>query len=183
MLGESGQGKSTLIQILQKFYAPESGRILVDGISLDKIGTSEWREQLGSVPQEPKIFNGSLLYNISLSDIPEILKQAIAFCEETGFGKYFNELPQSYLSLVGEEGINLSGGQKQLVALARALFRKPKLLLLDEPTSSMDKMMEEFVMGLLLKEKHERITILVTHREEPAKQCDKIIVLQNGTIQ
>ncbi len=184
LLGESGQGKSTLIQILQKFYEQESGKILIDGIPIGEFGISEWREQLGSVPQEPKIFNGSLLYNITLSDKPEVFKQAVAFCEETGFGKYFSELPQSYLSLVGEEGINLSGGQKQLVALSRALFRNPclsgrqaKLLLLDEPTSAMDKKMEEFVMGLLQKEKHTRITILVTHRSKPAKQCDKIIYL------
>jgi ATP-binding cassette, subfamily C, bacteriocin exporter len=182
LLGESGQGKSTLMQILQKFYVPESGNVLINGNDWTGLGVSEWREQVGSVPQEPKIFNGTLLYNITLSDKPEIFQQAVAFCEEAGFGKYFNELPQSYLSLVGEEGINLSGGQKQLVALARALFRKPKLILLDEPTSSMDKKMEEFVMGLLQKNKHERITILVTHRTRPARQCDKIIALQNGEI-
>ena len=180
LLGESGQGKSTLIQILQKFYDPEAGSILIDGRNLNEIGISEWRRKLGSVPQESKIFYGSLIYNITLSDKIEVFHQAIAFCGESGFGKYFNEMPQGYFSLVGEEGINLSGGQKQLVILARALFCKPKLILLDEPTSSMDRKMEEFVMNLLQKHKQERITILVTHRTRLAHQCDKMVVLEHG---
>ncbi|MDZ7650680.1 MAG: peptidase domain-containing ABC transporter [Cytophagales bacterium] len=146
LLGESGHGKSTLMQLLQKFYEPEGGNILVDGVSLNDIETIWWRAQVASVPQEPKIFNGTLLYNVVLSDQQQELEEAIKFCEAAGFGKYFAELPQSYLTLVGEEGVNLSGGQKQLVVLARALYRNPKLLLLDEATSAMDRNTEKFIV-------------------------------------
>lgn len=182
VLGESGHGKSTLMQLLQKFYEPESGDILVDGVSLGEIETTGWRSQVASVPQEPKIFNGTLLYNIVLSDQPEEMERAIHFCEETGFGKFFAELPQGYITLVGEEGVNLSGGQKQLVVLARALFRNPKLLLLDEATAAMDRKTERFILELLKKDKANRITILVTHRITTAQQCDIIVILENGII-
>ncbi|MBX2901448.1 MAG: peptidase domain-containing ABC transporter [Cyclobacteriaceae bacterium] len=182
LLGESGHGKSTLMQLLQKFYEPESGDILVDGMPLNEIETAWWRSQVASVPQEPKIFNGTLLYNIVLSDQPEEMERAIHFCDETGFGKFFAELPQSYLTFVGEEGINLSGGQKQLVVLARALFRNPRLLLLDEATAAMDRITEKFVMSILKKEKGKRITIFVTHRITTARECDAIIILENGKV-
>jgi len=182
LLGESGQGKSTLLQIIQKFYNPESGQVLIDENDLLNIDMNQWRDQIASIPQEPKIFNGNLLYNIVLSDQQDEYEKAITFCEASGFGKYFAELPQSYLTLVGEEGVNLSGGQKQLVVLARALYRNPKLLLLDEATSAMDRNTEKFIVDLLKKQKHERITILVTHRVKTAQQCDKIFILENGEI-
>lgn len=180
LLGESGHGKSTLMQILQKFYEPESGCVLVDEVLLSTIETLWWRSQVASVPQESKIFNGSLLYNILLSDSKTEMEEAIRFCESVGLTKYFNEMPQGYMTLVGEEGVNLSGGQKQLVVLARALVRKPKLLLLDEATSAMDKETEQFVLDLLKKQKSGRITIMVTHRASVAKQCDAVFVIENG---
>ena len=181
LLGESGHGKSTLLQLLQKFYMPEEGVIHIDDINLKAIETSAWRKQIGSMPQEPKIFNGNLLYNITLNDNEEDYKNAFSFCEEVGFGKYFNQLPQGYLTLIGEEGVNLSGGQKQLVVLARVLYRKPKLLLLDEATSAMDRNTENFILDLLQRGKKDRITLLVTHRIKTAQRCDRIMILENGS--
>lgn len=183
LLGESGHGKSTLVQLIHKFYQPESGSILVDGIPLTELDTRWWRSQVASVPQEPRIFNGTLLYNIVLSDQPIELERAVRFCEEEGFGKFFAELPQGYLTLVGEEGINLSGGQKQLVLLARALFRDPRILLLDEATSAMDRHTERFVMDLLIRKKCCRITVMVTHRVKTASLCDRIYILKDGAIE
>lgn len=180
LLGESGHGKSTLLQLIQKFYRPEAGTILIDDTDLNNLDTSSWRSQIGSVPQEPKIFNGNLLYNITLSDQEEDYKNAVSFCEESGFGKYFNQLPQGYITLAGEEGVNLSGGQKQLVVLARVLFRNPKLLLLDEATSAMDRNTENFILELLQAGKKDRITLMVTHRIKTAKRCDRIVILENG---
>lgn len=182
MLGESGSGKSTLIQLIQKFYRPESGSILLNKTDYNELHLAELRRQIGCVPQDPKIFNGNLLFNITLSDQPEDYQQAITLCEEYGFTNFFNALPQAYLTLLGEEGINISGGQKQLVVLARALFRKPRLLLLDEATSAMDRNTENFILSVLQKLKSEMGILLVTHRIKTAQRCDRIYILENGVI-
>ncbi|MFM9840539.1 MAG: peptidase domain-containing ABC transporter [Cyclobacteriaceae bacterium] len=182
LLGESGGGKSTLLQLIQKFYMPEAGTIEVGEVNSLQMDAQKWREAIGSVPQDLKIFNGNLLYNITLSDQPEDYQKAVAFCEEKDFGRYFQEFPQGYLTLLGEEGVNLSGGQKQLVVLARALFIKPQTLLLDEATSAMDRNTENFILALLQKAKQDMAILLVTHRIKTAQRCDRIYILENGTI-
>ncbi len=181
LLGESGGGKSTLLQLLQRFYQPERGSIKVDDINIEQVELQSWRALVGSVPQELKIFNGSLLYNITLSVEQEVNKKAIDFCNEHGFGKYFLEFPQGYGTLIGEEGVNISGGQKQLVVLARALFYKPQILLLDEATSSLDSNTENFVLELLKELNEQMIILLVTHRINTAERCDKAYQLVNGS--
>jgi ABC-type bacteriocin/lantibiotic exporter with double-glycine peptidase domain len=182
LLGESGGGKSTLLQLIQNFYKPESGTILLNKTNCNEISITELRRQIGCVPQELKIFNGNLLFNITLSDQPGDFQQAITLCREYGFDKFFETFPQGYLTLLGEEGINISGGQKQLVVLARALFRKPQLLLLDEATSAMDRNTENFILLLLQKLKSEMGILMVTHRIKTAQRCDRIYILENGVI-
>jgi len=180
IMGESGCGKSTLLQILQKFYQPETGEIVINDVSLATIGTAAWRERLGVVPQDIKIFNGSVLYNVTLSENEHEYQKVMEFCIRSGLDSYFQALPQGYNTMLGEEGINISGGQKQIVALVRALFRKPQLLLLDEATSAMDSKTEEHIMKLLYDLKHEMIIIFVTHRMKIAHAADRIYMLQNG---
>jgi ATP-binding cassette subfamily B protein len=180
LLGESGSGKSTLVQILQKFYDPESGCIECNGRPLNTIKTTAWRNAIGVVPQDVKIFNGSLLYNIALSDNPRDLSAALKFCEQFGFDFYFNKFPQRYLSMLGEEGIAVSGGQKQLVALARALYKKPKLLILDEATSAMDRHTEKFIFDQLSRLRSEISIILVTHKIQSSRLADRVYFLENG---
>lgn len=181
LLGEVGSGKSILLQILQKFQTHEAGEILINGdISLKNIASNVWRSKIGIVPQEIKVFNGTLLDNIVLGNIVEDGEKAINFCETLRFSQFFETLPQGYLTIVGEEGINLSGGQKQLLALARTLYRKPNLLLLDEATSAMDSKTEQFILGLLEKLKPNLAILMITHSKDIAETADNIYELTNG---
>ncbi|MBT8244552.1 peptidase domain-containing ABC transporter [Winogradskyella sp.] len=183
IVGESGSGKSTLGQILQKFYPFENGTINVNSQhNLTELNTENWRTILGVVPQDVTIFGGNVITNILLGqeDSPENIEK---FCQDYGFGDFINLLPQSYATILGEEGINLSGGQKQVIALMRALYKKPKVLLLDEFTSAMDRKTEQFVLGLLNKLKSELTIIFISHRlHSLPKIADRIYVLENGII-
>lgn len=185
ILGESGCGKTTILHILKRFYREESGDIVInDSKMLKEFPVKEWRNCIASVPQEIKIFNAPLIQNISLSDISDgkKIEQVIKFCNETGLGQFFKTFPQGYATLLGEEGVNISGGQKQIVALARALYQQPQLLLLDEPTSAMDRETEQKVMGLLARLRNQMAVIMVTHRVQSIKHADRIYTLENGEI-
>ncbi len=183
LVGESGSGKSTLGQILQKFYPFEGGQILVNNrFSLPEIDTEDWRRIIGVIPQEITIFRGNVITNILLGkeDAPENI---ISFCQEYGFEEFVNSLPQGYATILGEEGINLSGGQRQIIALMRVLYQKPQVLLLDEFTSAMDRRTERFVLDLLRKLKSEITIIFISHRlHSLPKIADTIYVLEKGTI-
>jgi ATP-binding cassette subfamily B protein len=183
LLGESGGGKSTLLQVLMGFYPPESGSALINGeMSLQDISKNGWRERVGYVPQEIKIFNGSLIYNICLDTNPEGFKKVVQRCQDLGLHEFFERMPQGYFTQVGEEGVNLSGGQKQLVGIARALLKKPKALLLDEFTGAMDRMTEQKMLDLILKLKEEIPVLVVTHRIRPALLADEVLILDQGKL-
>jgi len=183
LVGESGCGKSTLCQLLQKFYHPEEGEILADGISLDAVETKEWRNKIGIVPQESFIFNGTVLDNIIMGALPDEIPKVMQFCNETGFQRFVEMLPQSYGTIVGEEGINLSGGQKQLVDWVRVLSRRPQVLIVDEGTSAMDSQTEQFILELLASQKHEMAILFITHRLHLLKRwSDYIYILDNAKI-
>ncbi|MGF7138631.1 peptidase domain-containing ABC transporter [Roseimarinus sediminis] len=182
LLGESGCGKTTFLNILQRFYAPEEGEIFVNEHTINEISIPAWRKQIGIVPQEVKMFNGTLIENICLGATQEEIQKCVDFCMQTGFHQFFTEFPQNYGTLLGEQGINISGGQKQLVGLARALWSKPSLLILDEPTSAMDRNTENFVMNLLNKLKTDICILLVTHRIKITRFSDRIYILEKGQI-
>ncbi|GHT71768.1 hypothetical protein FACS189455_4300 [Bacteroidia bacterium] len=182
LFGEVGSGKSTLIQILQKHYFPESGEILFNGKSIIEYPTPLWREYIGVVCQHTKIFNGNVLENICLGNYMEEAELIIQFCKEYGFNTFFEAFPQGFNTLLGEDGIKISGGQQQLIALARALYRRPAILLMDEPTSAMDIKTEQFVTDLLKKHKEQYATLLVTHRTHLAGISDRVYELMNGKI-
>ncbi len=181
IVGESGCGKSTLGQVLQKFYPFEEGAIIINSkYNLKEISTVYWRDLIGVIPQDIIIFSGNIIDNILLGkeDAPEHI---VKFCEDYGFDIFIKELPQGYATLLGEEGINLSGGQKQIIALIRVLYKKPKLLLLDEFTSAMDRKTELSVLQLLNKFKSELSIIFISHRLHSLRYiADKIYIIEQG---
>lgn len=183
IVGESGSGKSTLGQVLQKFYPFENGTIIVNNqFNLPNINTEDWRNIIGIIPQDITIFSGNVITNILLGkeDTPENIEK---FCNQYGFTEFVNSLPQGFATILGEEGINLSGGQKQIIALMRVLYKKPQLVLLDEFTSAMDRKTEKFVLNLLKKLKSEITIIFISHRlHSLPKIADRIYVLENGVI-
>jgi len=163
-------------------YLPESGEILLNGKPFSEYSIPAWREHIGVVNQHVKIFNGTVGENICMGDFENEKDSIVDFCKDYQFDSFFNNLPQGLYTLLGEDGVNISGGQQQLISLARALYRRPSLLLLDEPTSAMDSKTEQFVMNILKQKKQELAIILVTHRVHLAKYSDRIYVLENGTI-
>ncbi|SED92541.1 bacteriocin-processing peptidase. Cysteine peptidase. MEROPS family C39 [Tenacibaculum sp. MAR_2010_89] len=181
VVGESGSGKSTLGQILQKFYSFEGGTITINNkVSFKEINVSYWRDLVGVVPQEITIFNGNVLDNILLGkeDKPE---DVMRFCQEHGFEEFIKYFPQGYATILGEEGVNLSGGQKQIIALARVLYKQPQLLILDEATAAMDRKTEKFSIELISQLKDKMGILFISHRLETLKKyADTIYVLENG---
>jgi ATP-binding cassette, subfamily C, bacteriocin exporter len=183
IVGESGSGKSTIGQILQRFYKFENGNIILnDQYKLQEIELKNYRNLLAVIPQEITIFNGNIIDNILLGiiDSPEnILK----FITEYHFESFFNSLPQGLATIVGEEGINLSGGQKQIIALARALYKRPQFLILDEATSAMDRNTENFTMKVFKKIKPNCAILFISHRLNILKNvADSVYILENKTI-
>lgn len=181
IFGEIGCGKSTLISVLQRFYPFEAGAVLVNGADWSGLTVPAWRAQIGVVTQHVKLFNGTILENICLQENPNI-QEVIMFCQETGLETFINEFQQGYATIINENSTNLSGGQQQLIALARALYQRPKVLLLDEATAAMDRRTEQFVIKLLQKLKSKMIIIFVTHRVQLARQTDYIYVIENKQI-
>ncbi len=184
LLGENGSGKSTLAWLIQRFYDPSAGTIKLNGLPVDAFSVDEYRKLTGYVPQNIKIFNHTLMLNICM-EMPENEKKILEFsnwCYHFGFDRYFRKFTRGYDTLLGEEGINISGGQRQLTGLARALYKEPKILILDECTSFMDREINQFTMNLLEKIKKDRIILFITHRIDTALKADNILILENGKI-
>ncbi|CAB3398371.1 unnamed protein product [Caenorhabditis bovis] len=182
LVGASGCGKSTIIQLLQRFYNPESGSLIIDGISIENYNITFLRQLVGVVSQEPNLFNTTIEQNIrygrsDLSDkeINDALKKANAY-------DFVNSFPKGLQTLVGDRGVQMSGGQKQRIAIARALVRNPKILLLDEATSALDAESEHVVQRALENASRGRTTIVVAHRLSTIRNADQIIVMKGGEI-
>nr|WP_255590702.1 ABC transporter ATP-binding protein [Algoriphagus sp. NBT04N3] len=179
-----GTGKSTLVDLIQKFYQPESGEIRLPFLKNPNPTLSELRDQLAVVHQKEKIFNSTVLDNIVLSSDPKEIEDKVQIMQALGCLPLFQDLSQGLLTLCGEEGRNLSGGQRQLVGLVRALVKQPKILILDEATAAMDYRMERAVMDLIRRYLHHTGAglLLITHQPTLAITLDRILILGQGKI-
>lgn len=182
LFGHSGCGKTTILNLIQKFYYPGKGTYLINNINASKISVPDLRNRIAVVPQEAMFFCGTVVDNICLENQNNEIDDIEKFCKRFGFDKYFEQFPLGYNTPLGEDGINISGGQQQLVSIARALYRNPQVLLLDEPSSNMDREMESFFINLMGALKKESIIIVVTHKISTAKESDRIYVIDEGEI-
>ena len=181
-VGTSGSGKSTLGAILVSLIGPKTGSITIDGILRTKEHHSKWKDQIGYVPQEVFLYNGSVTENVCFGlDVRQ--KDVEAACEIAQIHDHIvNKLPEGYDSLVGDAGISLSGGQKQRIGLARAIYRRPSLLLLDEATSALDTLTEKRIYDAIYEQLSDMTLVIIAHRVSTVKRCDKIIVLEDGCV-
>lgn len=184
VMGENGCGKSTIGKIIQKKYLPENTSIFVNGtIALDSISFASWRKTTALVAQDAYLFNGTVLENIAFDDARDKREEVLEFLREYGFDSFILGLPQSYLTIIGETGVALSGGQKQLVAFARALYHRPQLLILDETNAALDRVAEQFMLNLLERLRDRMATIIISHRLHILKSiCVRIYVIDNGKV-
>lgn len=183
LVGESGSGKSTVIALLERFYDPNSGLILLDGIEIRKFKLQWLRQQMGLVSQEPVLFNDTIRGNIAYGMTKKVSEdEIIAIAEAANAHRFISGLPKGYDTCVGERGLQLSGGQKQRIAIARAILRDPKILLLDEATSALDAESEHVVQEALDRVIVNRSTIVVAHRLSTIKGANVIAVMKNGAI-
>jgi ATP-binding cassette subfamily B protein len=182
LVGPSGAGKTTVFQLLLRFYDPEAGSVRFDGVDLREADPAAVRARMGLVPQEPAIFSGSVLENIRYGR-PEAGDAEVAAAAEAAAALGFiEELPERMQTELGERGIRLSGGQRQRIAIARAILRDPALLLLDEATSSLDAESERLVQRALDRLMRDRTTIVIAHRLATVLKADRIVVMDKGRI-
>ncbi|XP_076263945.1 ATP-dependent translocase ABCB1-like isoform X1 [Rhynchophorus ferrugineus] len=182
LVGHSGSGKSTVVQMLQRFYDPTSGLITVDGVDLKDINLSYLRQNVGVVSQEPALFATTIAENIRYGKLNATLDEIVAAAKKANAHKFICKLPHGYQTVIGERGAQLSGGQKQRVAIARALIKEPNLLILDEATSALDTASELEVQAALDSISGECTKIIVAHRLSTIRNADRIIVFDKGQI-
>lgn len=182
LVGPSGAGKTTILQLILRFYDPQSGRVLLDGVKLQDMARAEYRQAIALVPQDPVIFGASARENIRFGR-PEASDAEIeAAAKAAAAHEFLTALPQGYDTFVGERGVMLSGGQKQRIAIARAILRDAPVLLLDEATSALDAESERAVQAAVDELAKTRTTIVVAHRLATVKKADRIVVFDEGRI-
>ncbi|KAF5740332.1 ABC transporter B family member 15-like [Tripterygium wilfordii] len=182
LVGGSGSGKSTVIALLQRFYDPLGGEILLDGVAIDKLQLKWVRSQMGLVSQEPALFATSIKENILFGKEDATIDEVVDAAKASNAHNFISQLPLGYDTQVGERGVQMSGGQKQRIAIARAIIKAPRILLLDEATSALDSESERIVQEALDKATVGRTTIVIAHRLSTIRNADVIAVVQNGQV-
>nr|CAD1842579.1 unnamed protein product [Ananas comosus var. bracteatus] len=182
LVGESGSGKSTVISLVERFYDPQAGEVLIDGVNLKELKLTWIREKIGLVSQEPILFTTTIKENIEYGKEGATMDEIRRAMELANAAKFVDKLPNGLNTMVGEHGTQLSGGQKQRIAIARAILKNPRILLLDEATSALDAESERIVQDALVKIMVDRTTIVIAHRLTTVKNADKISVVQRGKL-
>jgi ATP-binding cassette subfamily B protein len=182
VVGPSGAGKTTLFQLLLRFYDPQAGGIRLDGVDIRDLDLHVLRGAIGIVPQDTVIFSANALENIRYGRADATDAEVIAAAKLAAAHEFIERLPQGYQSYLGERGVRLSGGQRQRIAIARALLKNPPLLLLDEATSALDAESERLVQRALEAAMVGRTTLIIAHRLATVQRADRIIVMEDGRI-
>ncbi|XP_010518387.1 PREDICTED: ABC transporter B family member 4 [Camelina sativa] len=182
LVGQSGSGKSTVVSLIERFYDPQAGEVLIDGINLKEFQLRWIRSKIGLVSQEPVLFTASIKDNIAYGKEDATIEEIRAAAELANASKFVDKLPQGLDTMVGEHGTQLSGGQKQRIAVARAILKDPRILLLDEATSALDAESERVVQEALDRIMVNRTTVVVAHRLSTVRNADMIAVIHQGKI-
>jgi ATP-binding cassette subfamily B protein len=182
LVGPSGAGKTTVFQLLQRFFDPQSGRILIDGIDIKAAAPQDVRGRLALVPQETVIFGDTAFENVRYGRPDASEADIRAAAEAAQAAEFIERLPKGYHTYLGERGVTLSGGQRQRVAIARAVLREAPILLLDEATSALDAESERLVQIALENLMQKKTTIVIAHRLATVQRADRIVVLDEGRI-
>jgi ATP-binding cassette, subfamily B, bacterial len=182
LVGASGAGKTTLVNLIPRFYDPQQGRVLIDGIDVRQVTLTSLRRQIGIVPQETILFSGTIAQNIAFGQTEFDLEAVQAAATIANAHQFISQFPQGYQTWVGERGVNLSGGQRQRLAIARAVLLNPRILILDEATSSLDSESEALVQEALERIMEGRTVFVIAHRLATVRRVDRILVMEKGQV-
>ena len=182
LVGPSGAGKTTLFELLQRFYDPQQGHIKFNDTDITQLALTDLRDAMGMVPQQPILFSSDVWHNIRYGNPQATDAQVIEAAKRAHADEFIHQLPQGYGSFLGEQGVRLSGGQKQRIAIARAILKDPNVLLLDEATSALDAQSEHHVQSALNELMQDRTTLIIAHRLSTVIDADLIVVMDKGRI-
>jgi len=182
VVGSTGAGKSTLADLVMRFYDPQKGTLLIDGTDIKQLDLKSYRRQIGVVPQDPVLMKGTLAYNIGYGYEGVTDDDLVRAAETAGILSFIRSLSDGFDTAVGERGVTLSGGQRQRIAIARAVVRDPRILIMDEATSSLDALVEQQVQEAMRKAMQGRTAIIIAHRLSTIRDADRIAVLSGGRL-
>ncbi|MEC4804147.1 MAG: ABC transporter ATP-binding protein [Jaaginema sp. PMC 1079.18] len=182
LVGSSGAGKSTIMNLLSRFYDPVAGKILIDGVDIRRCTLRSLRRQIGIVPQETILFSGTIAQNIAFGRQNFDIKAVEAAAKIANAHQFISQFSQGYYTYVGERGVNLSGGQRQRLAIARAVFLNPRILILDEATSALDSESEALVQEALERIMQNRTVFIIAHRLATVRRADRLLAIEQGEI-
>ena len=182
MVGPSGAGKTTIVNLLTRFYDPQVGQVLVDGIDIKTVTIRSLRQQIGTVPQETTLFSGTVAQNIAYGQTDLDYAAIEDAAKVANAHEFISQFSQGYHTWVGERGTNFSGGQRQRIAIARAILLNPRILILDEATSALDPESEALVQEALERAMQNRTVFIIAHRLSTVRKADRILFLEKGKI-